>query len=185
MSQTREYPEEEKIVALFWARSEQAIIACQRQYHGLLQHLARNITGNDQDAEECVSDTYFKLWNSIPPQRPVSLKAYALRILRNCAIDRQRQMNRRSSCQSLDQLTQELGDCIPADGGTLTTLALRDQLNRFLSEQSRENRILFVRRYFQGEPLDTLARQAGLSEGAVKMRLTRMREKLGKLLEES
>lgn len=172
-----------QITALFWQRSEEAIAQCQRAYHGLFLHLAQNITGSFQDAEEAASDTYEKLWNSIPPNRPDNLRAYALKILRNSAIDLQRKNARQKQCASLDTIFEELGECLPAaDDGGLDTLELRDLLERFLARQSRQNRILFLRRYFQCEPLDQLARQAGLHQKAAEMRLLRMRQALAEEL---
>lgn len=170
--------DDSKIVDLFCQRSEQAIDECRHAYHGLLLHLAQNITGSFQDAEECVSDTYWKLWSSIPPAHPASLRAYALRILRNTAIDRRRSTARQDGQVSLDAIEEELGVCLAASSEAPDTLALRDILERFLSGQPKENRILFLRRYFQCEPLERLAAQSGLSQNAVKMRLMRMRRSL-------
>ena len=69
--------EDNKIIDLFWGRDKSAIQEVDRQYNHLLHHIAKNITSSEEDAEECVNDTYMKLWNSIPPKRPDSLKNYA------------------------------------------------------------------------------------------------------------
>ena len=47
-----------QIVALFFARSEEAISALRQKYGKLCRHVAMNIVKNESDAEECESDTY-------------------------------------------------------------------------------------------------------------------------------
>ena len=62
--------EDSKIVELFYERSEQAIIELSRKYEKLCKKIAKNILGNNLDAEECVNDAYLGVWNTIPPQNP-------------------------------------------------------------------------------------------------------------------
>ena len=62
--------EDSKIIELFFARNEDAIKHTDDTYGRLLYQLADNIVRNGQDAEESVSDTYLKAWDTIPPHRP-------------------------------------------------------------------------------------------------------------------
>ena len=78
--------EDEKIIALFWSRSEQAIEETAAKYGRLCRKIAGNILENEQDTEECLNDTYLGVWNSIPPARPAVLRAYVCRIARNLAV---------------------------------------------------------------------------------------------------
>lgn len=71
------------IIALFQRRSEAALSELMRQYGRLLRQLARNILPTEEDAEECVNDAVLDVWNSIPPQQPRSLSAYACSLVRN------------------------------------------------------------------------------------------------------
>ena len=80
--------DDRRIIGLFLERSEQAIDALSKKYGNLCHHIARNIVGNDQDADECVSDAYLALWDRIPPEKPQFLRAYLTRVLRNIAYDR-------------------------------------------------------------------------------------------------
>lgn len=68
--------DDSKIIELFFARNEDAIKHTDDTYGRRLFHLADNIVHNDQDAEESVSDTYMKAWDTIPPKKPVHLFAY-------------------------------------------------------------------------------------------------------------
>ena len=61
--------EDEAILDLFFARSEEAIRAVEQKYGRLCRSLSLGIVGNEQDAEECVSDAWLGAWNAIPPAR--------------------------------------------------------------------------------------------------------------------
>ena len=76
------------IVNLYWAREERAIAETQRKYGGFCGRLAKNILTVQEDAEECVNDTYLGAWNAMPPQRPLALFAFLARICRNIACDK-------------------------------------------------------------------------------------------------
>lgn len=60
--------EDKQIIALYWARQEAAISRTGEKYGGYCKTIARNILQNEQDAEECVNDTWLGAWNSIPPR---------------------------------------------------------------------------------------------------------------------
>ena len=78
--------DDNKIVQLYFDRDENAVNATAEKYGNYCNSIAINILGNKEDAEECVSDTYFKTWNSIPPNRPSVLKSFLGKITRNdCA----------------------------------------------------------------------------------------------------
>lgn len=75
------------IVQLYWDRDKMAIDATSEKYGSYCQSIANNILGNWEDAEECVNDTYFNTWNSIPPQRPKLLAAYLGKLTRNISFN--------------------------------------------------------------------------------------------------
>ena len=78
---------DEKIVELYLSRSENAIAETDKKYGACCRNTAYDILGNREDTEECVNDTYMKVWNVIPPQKPVKLGSFVLRIVRNLAVD--------------------------------------------------------------------------------------------------
>ena len=59
---------DDEIVALYFARSEEAIAESDRKYGKTCHTIAYNILHSDEDAEECVSDTWLRAWNAIPPR---------------------------------------------------------------------------------------------------------------------
>ena len=67
--------EDERIIELYWRRDEGAIRETDAKYGAFCQRIAMNILASFEDCEECVSDTYSRCWDTMPPQRPMSLRA--------------------------------------------------------------------------------------------------------------
>ena len=82
--------EDTAIIRLFQERSQQAIAELSQKYGKLCQSLSRRILNNEEDAKECVNDTWLGVWNSIPPQTPNPLVSYVCRITRNLSVKRLR-----------------------------------------------------------------------------------------------
>ena len=79
---------DEQIIQLFFTRNEDAIRQTDDRYGAKLTRLSENIVGSREDAQECVNDTYFKAWDTIPPTKPVHFFAYLAKICRHFAFDR-------------------------------------------------------------------------------------------------
>ncbi len=177
--------DDRQIVALFTARSEDAIAQCQQQYGRYLNSLAFSVLGNRQDAEEAVNDLWLRVWNAIPPENPRNLKAYLARILRNLALDRHRQA--RSLARGGGQLPlilDELLDAIPdASGDPSADSGLSEALDHFLEELPERNRKIFMARYWHMQPLTEIAGAFRMGRSAVKMSLLRTRRQLKDYLE--
>ncbi len=167
---------DEAVIALYLARDERAIAETKRRYGGVCMQVSMQILDSRPDAEECVSDTWIKAWNTIPPTRPQSLCAYVCRIVRNLSINRLREMMAKKRCRDMTISLDELAACIPAptdDDG-----ALIGYINRFLGSESALDRRLFVGRYWYGQSVTDLAAEWKLTTGAVSMRLHKTRERL-------
>lgn len=171
--------EEKQILSLLWQRSEEAIAALQSLYGHRLTGLARGILPTEADAQECVNDTYLALWNTIPPQRPQPLTPYVLRICKNIAISRLRQLTsaKRSSYElALDELDEAIGtDSLEQ---VLSARELGRAIDDFLDTLNPQDRILFLRRHWYGESVQDIARRMEMREGSVSVRLHRIRSKL-------
>ena len=79
--------EDEAIIALYFARDEQAITETERKYGVRCRKLGMRILGNPQDAEECCNDVWLKVWNTIPPLHPKHFSAYLVKLMRNAALN--------------------------------------------------------------------------------------------------
>ena len=174
------------ILDLFFQRDENALRETASKYGSRLTVIARSITENEQDTEECVNDTYLEAWRSIPPARPVHLFAFLAKILRHNALSVCEKRHAQKRTGITVELTRELCECLPdtCDFPKLDESAhIRDILTRFLRAQSADARRLFMRRYFYAIPISQLSKETGLSESAVTARLYRLREKLRVCLE--
>ena len=177
--------DDRQIIEGFFCRDENAITELAQKYGGYCFAIANNILEQDEDAEECVNDTYLGVWNAIPPQRPKSLLAFVCRIARNISINRfTRDPSRKNGAYSV--CFDELQECIPSNE-TVEARYDADELSRlideFLDTLDRRNRMLFVRRYYYMDQFADIASAAGMKEGAVRTRLSRLRGKLKDFLE--
>ena len=174
--------EDGKIIDLYWARSQQAIAASEEKYGPYCHTIARRILDREEDAEECVNDTWLRAWNAMPPQRPGILSAFFGKLTRNLSLDRWRRNKaaKRGGSQ-VEIALHELEDCLPDRRSPDENLEAGETaalISAFLRRQSETDRALFVRRYFHLEPLDSLTRRFGMSMGQVKSKLHRMRGRL-------
>lgn len=174
--------EDNKLIALFFDRNEDAIRCTHQVYGRRLHTLSLGIVKNDQDAQECVSDTYLRAWNAIPPQRPAHLRGYLSKICRNQAFGKLDWQNAAKRGGQMVALTEELAACLP-DRAQDQDLELEGKelgrmLTNFLGAQSQESRRIFIRRYWYCDSIQEIAQRYGLRESTVKTRLFRTREKL-------
>lgn len=178
--------EDEKIVELFWERSQQALKELSEKYGKLCFSIAFRILGSEEDAQECENDMYLKLWNAIPPNRPQSLSAFACKTVRNLALDRFKYDNRKKRSCEIDVLYSELIDCIPS-GDDVTEMAddtVAKAISTFLEQLDVQTRVLFVRRYFYMERVNSLGTRYGMTPSHVSTKLNRVRKKLKQYLEQ-
>ena len=177
--------EDSKILELFFARNEDAIRHTDDTYGRRLFALAERIVKNDQDAEESVSDTYLRAWDTIPPQKPRYFFAYLAKICRNCALKKLDWKNAAKRNAEVVALTEEMEMCIPDQSRDreMEARELGMLLDRFLRTLTPENQMVFLRRYWYVDTIAEIAVRYGISESAVQMRLNRTRAKLCTYLE--
>ena len=180
--------EDSQIVALYFRRSEQAIQETDRKFGPYCFQIAWNILDNQQDAEECVSDTYLTAWKSIPPARPNRLSAFLGKITRHIALDRWRRRSaEKRGGGEVTLALEELEDCIPGEDSPEAALHTREfqaAMNRFLEKLPEKERKLFVSRYWYLRSIKEISEKTGLSESYVKTLLFRIRGKLRTFLAE-
>jgi RNA polymerase sigma-70 factor (ECF subfamily) len=176
--------EDKQIIELYFARNESAIAETDKKYGAYCRAVAYRILEDRLDSEEIANDTYLRLWNSIPPQRPDPLKPYVGRISRNLALDVYDAKHAKKRCGVTFAL-EELAECLPFEDGREIgeSAALSDLLSRFISSLRERERTIFIRRYFHLYPISEIARNLGLNESTTAMTLSRIRAKLRKYLE--
>ncbi len=178
--------DDRSIVELYFARDERAIAETERKYGRLCHGIARRITGNEHDAEECVNDVYGGLWQAIPPERPHSLGAFAAKLARNIAIGRLKYNTAAKRSSDAVISLSELEEIIP-DAASFDRLE-DGQIGRWISDflrlESEETRNIFIRKYFYLDSVLEIAERHGFSESKVKSILFRTRNKLREYLNE-
>ena len=107
--------EDNEIIELYWKRNEVAIPETDKKYGKYCSKIAHNILTNIEDSEECVNDTYLRVWNALPPNRPSIFKAFLAKITRNLALDKYDSKNAQKRNNSMDLVYEELEDCIPTN----------------------------------------------------------------------
>ncbi len=172
--------EDTRIVELFFSRDEHAIAETEKKYGQYCHYIASNILTSDEDAEECVNDTYLAAWESIPPARPHVLRTFLGKLTRNIAINRYRHEHAKKRKAPVTLVLDEVAECIPDPDSTTNVvdeIALSDALNGFLSTLSDTARIAFVKRFFYCASIRDIARDLDLAEVNVKVLLHRTRKK--------
>ena len=170
-----------EIIALFFERSERAITELINKYGAAIKNVASNILKDAQDAEEAANDTYLTVWNRIPPTRPKYLGAYSCRIARNLSLKRFYANTAEKRNSYYDVALDELEETIPALStveSTYDAKELTGYLNRFLKNLSKEDRYLFMRRYWYGDKISDIAENLSITPHKASVRLFRLRQKL-------
>lgn len=173
--------DDKAIIDLFFERSEQAIRELDTKYGKTCHKVSYNILNNQQDAEECVNDAYLGTWNAIPPQHPNPLLTFLCRIVRNLSIMRYHANTATKRNSAYDIALEELENCLSSGitvedevEGKLLVQTIED----FLDTLSRDSRVIFMRRYWFSDSYAEIAKQVGISEKTVSVRLTRIRNQL-------
>ena len=174
--------EDRQIVELYWQKNADAISETAGKYGAYCFTIAENILHNAEDSEECVNDTWFHAWNTIPPQRPGALRIFLARITRNLAFNRLNARNaEKRGGGEVALVLDELGECL--GGGADAEAAyeakeLRQCIRRFVRSLPERDGNVMARRYFFAEPVSDIAKRYGLSENNVMVILSRTRKKL-------
>ena len=174
---------DEDIVNLYFDRSEEAIAACQVKYGKCCHTIAYNILHSDEDAEECVNDTWLRAWNAIPPEHPARLGAWLSAVTRRLALTRYEKKTAAKRYGGLEASLEELSECVPAGSLTIADeVALSEAINGFLASLPTRTRMIFMRKYWYMDGIADIASAMGMTESSVKVTLHRTREKFRKHL---
>ncbi len=175
------------IIDLYWARSENAIEETDKKYGGYLKTIAYNILYSFEDSSEAVNDTYLRAWDSMPPERPNILSAYLGKIIRRISLNKRRdQRAEKRGGGEIDLVLDELSESIPSGVSVekeIDSKALTETLNRFLGSLKQTERDMFMRRYWYMDSISDIAVMFGCGESKVKTTLFRTRQKLITVLE--
>ena len=176
-----------QIVELYWARKESAIEETAAKYGSYCRSIAGNILQNQDDAEECVNDTWLGAWNSMPPHRPSVLSTFLGKLTRRISIDKWRRTTaKKRGDGQLPLVLAELEDCV-SDGKSIEEETERKLLAEiiatFVKSLPETEQKIFLCRYWYMDSVGSIATRFRFSESKVKSMLFRTREKLRTCLE--
>ena len=177
---------DDEISQLYFDRNEQAIAETEKKYGKYLKKIAADMTDDRRDAEECVNDVYLSAWNSIPPNRPASLKAYLTVLIRRAAADVFRKDGRNKRIpKKLYSPLEELADVIFDDvtENELDNRGLSDAINSFVSQLSDRQKYIFISRYYVNRQVNEIAKKLNVSRSTVAKDLTEMKKSLKQWLD--
>lgn len=179
--------EDNAIIDLYWARDQKAIVRTEEKYGKYCYKIAWNVLREHRDCEECISDTWLRAWNRMPSERPGILLAFLGAITRNLSLDRYRRSHAaKRGGGEMPFVYEELQDCVSSRGPEeeFDGCSLTEALNGFLEGLKKDQRMIFVRRYWYLDSMQEIAKKYGISESKVKTDLFRMRKKLQEYLRE-
>ena len=177
--------EDEKIIDLFFVRSEQAIRELDNKYGKICHNFSYNIVNSRQDAEECVNDAYLGAWNAIPPAKPNPLLSYIVKIVRNISLKiyYRKEAAKRNSIYTIAM--QEIEACITDQNTVEDEIEARELariIEAFLDTLTVKERVIFMRRYAYADTYADIAKRVGISEKNVSVRLALIRQKMKQYL---
>lgn len=176
--------DDKEIVELLYNRDERGVKAVRDKFSKLVMNVCRGILHSDEEAEQCANDTLFKLWESIPPDRPENLTGYIAKMARRITLNRLRYNTAQK--RNSDLLT-ELDECIPSDCSVERQAELSEltaAINDWLRTLSEKQQRLFTLRYFYTYGVKEVAKACNMSKTAATTALMRLRESLKKYLTE-
>lgn len=171
-----------QIVELYWERKECAIEETATKYGSYCHSIAENILHNEDDAKECVNDTWLSAWNSMPPHRPSVLSTFLGKLTRRISIDKwRRNTAKKRGDGQLPLVLSELEDCV-SDGKSIEEEAerklLAEVIASFVKSLPETEQKVFLCRYWYMDSVSSIATRFRFSESKVKSMLYRTREKL-------
>ena len=174
------------LTEMFWARNDDAISEADKKYHGLLFSIILTVLKNDRDAEECLNDVYLKIWESIPPNRPSSFRAYAVKIARNTAMNifRKNGAEKRTAGRAFEIFDEGNRADFEYYGDEDQALRIREILNSYLTSADERKTYIFMSRYYFNKPISEISVALRCSESTVHKEIRKIKNELRKKLEE-
>ncbi len=175
-----------EIVQLFWERNEAALTETDKKHGKRCLIIAENILNNREDAADCVNDSYFKVWNLIPPKRPNFFGAFLSSVVKHTAIDflKAKTAGKRGGGE-MTLVLDELEDVISDNSSIERNFENKEvigKINDFLKELPEKNRRMFVLRYWYCCDIPEIASRLETRKNTVSVILNRTRKQLREYL---
>jgi RNA polymerase sigma-70 factor (ECF subfamily) len=155
-----------------------------------LFRLAFRMTGNQQDAEDVVQDSFLRAYRQLAGfDERASFGTWMYRIAANCSLDLVRARNRRSGrhAPADEDRAEDPMAQLPSNGPTPERIALSGEIRHRVAEAMEElspaERTAFVLRHFEGMRMEEVGRVLECQPGAAKHSVFRAVQKLRRALD--
>ncbi|HYL09395.1 MAG TPA: sigma-70 family RNA polymerase sigma factor [Candidatus Acidoferrales bacterium] len=158
-----------------------------------LFRLAYRMTGNEQDAEEIVQDTFLRAYRKLGQfESRANFGTWVYRIAVNCSLDRRRKLSTEEKHREVPPRTDDPDTPSPierraSENPSPDRLALSvemgKQITAALDELSAAERAAFVMRHWEGRAIEEIAQALHLRSSATKNTVFRAVQKLRRALE--
>lgn len=172
---------DDQIIELFFQRDESAISHTDDKYGRYLHTIAYNILKNAEDCSECLNDTYYKTWNTIPPTRPAIFRAFLSKLMRNTALDRYESGRAQKRVPAENCFPFEDFEGFIADSDQTDSKEIGMIITEYLESVSDRSMYFFISRYFFVIPIADIAKKSGCSVSTVNKQLAVMKQQLREL----
>lgn len=172
--------EDRDILILMGESPSEGMLELINKYHAYINPVvSRILYGRNQDIEECISDTFVRIWKywkkgSIP-ENTGTLKGLVMVTARNAAISRYKILSKNQPVP-----LEDAGD-FSDDTDILETIVnddINNQLQHAVAQLPEPDRQIFFSRYFLFESIKEISVKTGCTENQVKNRLHRGQEVL-------
>ena len=144
-------------------------------HYRLLYRVAYRLTGNAQDAEDLLQDTYLKLWMKRDDlTKEAETQAYLVTLMRNFFLD-QRRLKRIDTSADLDKAEPPDEQCLDRQIDSRDEASQMEGLIRQLPE--RDGNIVQMH-LVEGRSYKEIEQDTGLSQGNIRIIVMRARQKL-------
>jgi RNA polymerase sigma-70 factor, ECF subfamily len=177
------------VVAQVLAGDRDAFRVVVERHSQTLFRLAYRMTGNEQDAEDVVQETFLRAYRRLNKfEARSSFSTWLYRIAVNCSLDQSRKRRQQDERQATTH--PEMPDPLlalpstdPSTERLLLSAEVRKKVEATLNELTEKEKAAFVLRHYEGMSIEEVARAMGLRANAAKNNIFRAVQKLRRALQ--
>ncbi len=161
----------------------------EEQHDRAVFRLAFRMTGNEEDAEDVVQETFLRAYRQLDKyEARSSFSTWLYRIASNYSLDlirmrkRHEQKRERGNAEERDIL-QTIPVNSPGPDRIVYSSQVQERVNEALNELSAQERTAFVLRHFEGMSIEEIGESLGTGTNATKHSIFRAVQKLRRSLE--
>ncbi|MBO4430562.1 MAG: RNA polymerase sigma factor [Bacteroidaceae bacterium] len=145
-------------------------------FHRRLYRVGYHLTGNAQDAEDLLQDTYLKLWQKRDDLKEEAMtEAYLVTLMQNLYRD-QRRLKRIDTSEDIDDHADPPDERSLAD--TLEATDEARQMETLMDGLPERDRTILQMHLVEEKSYEEMERDTGLSQGNLRIIMMRTRQKL-------